>query len=59
MIPFSPDPDKLRAFREQTLYRLLLRARRAENVEMVARILQADGRGATAADVRILLNASG
>jgi DNA-binding MarR family transcriptional regulator len=34
----SPDPEKLRAFREQTLYRLLLRARRAENAEMVARI---------------------
>lgn len=28
----------LRSFREQTLYRLLLRARRAENDEMVARI---------------------
>ena len=27
-----------RAFREQTLYRLLLRARRVENAEMVARI---------------------
>jgi DNA-binding MarR family transcriptional regulator len=34
----SPDPEKLRAFREQTLYRLVLRARRAENTEMVARI---------------------
>jgi DNA-binding MarR family transcriptional regulator len=34
----SPDPDELRAFREQTLYRLVLRARRAENAEMVARI---------------------
>ena len=32
------DPERLRAFREQTLYRLLLRARRAENDEMVARI---------------------
>ena len=30
--------EELRAFREQTLYRLLLRARRAENVEMVGRI---------------------
>lgn len=38
MIAPSLDPDQLRAFREQTLYRLLLRARRAENAEMVARI---------------------
>jgi DNA-binding MarR family transcriptional regulator len=34
----SLDPEHLRAFREQTLYRLVLRARRAENNEMVARI---------------------
>ena len=32
------DPRRLRSFREQTLYRLLLRARRAENDAMVARI---------------------
>jgi len=32
------DPEDLRRFREQTLYRLLLRARRAENDEMVPRI---------------------
>jgi DNA-binding MarR family transcriptional regulator len=30
--------EELRIFREQTLYRLLLRARRAENVEMVKQI---------------------
>src|SRR5207244_4043225 len=32
------DADRLRRFREQTLYRLLLRATRAETNEMVARI---------------------
>lgn len=37
-MPLPLGGDELRAFRDQTLYRLLLRARRVENDEMVARI---------------------
>lgn len=52
----SLDAEDLRRFREATLYRLLLRARRAENDEMVVRIRARGYPDLRASDPAVLAN---